>query len=214
MTNPPHFGPAFRDAFAALLRWRRDIRAFRPDPVPEDTLRACLELAHLAPSVGFAQPWRFVRVTSESRLARVIASFERENASALAAADDGDKALYARLKLEGLREAPVQMAVFCDDETPTGRGLGARTMPETRAYSVVCAIHTLWLALRMHGIGLGWVSILDPQEAAAACSAPPGWRFIAWLCIGWPAHESADTPELERTGWEARLPVDKVLKTL
>ena len=211
---PPAFDDAFRTAFATLLRWRRDIRAFRPDPVPRATLRACMELAHMAPSVGLSQPWRFIEVRDAARQARVIASFERANAAALAATAETDKAAYARLKLEGLREAPVQMAVFCDEGTLQGRGLGARSMPETRAYSTVCAIHGLWLALRAHGLGLGWVSILEPEEVCAACEAPEAWRFIAWLCIGWPEMAESDTPELEQAGWEARTPVEKVWKTL
>ncbi len=210
----PVFDAPFLDAFAQLVRWRRDIRAFRPDPVPAQVLRACMELAHMAPSVGLSQPWRFVQVEDPARRARIIASFERANAAALAATAEADRAAYARLKLEGLREAPVQMAVFCDEETPQGRRLGAHSMPQTRAYSTVCAIHTLWLALRARGLGLGWVSILEPEEVHAACDAPPSWRFVAWLCIGWPAPPAHDTPELERAGWEARTPVEKVWKTL
>ncbi len=210
----PFFDIAFRDTLARLIHWRRDIRAFRKDPVPDDILRKCLELAHHAPSVGYSQPWRFVQVRDPERLQRVIASFERANAEALASAADEDKGLYARLKLEGLREAPVQIAVFCDEKTDRGRGLGALTMPETRAYSVVCAIHTLWLTLRAHGLGTGWVSILEPEEVAKACDAPDNWHFIAWLCIGWPAGEESPVPELERAGWENRMPFDEVWKTL
>jgi len=211
----PCFDSAFRAQFAELLRLRRDVRHFRPDPVPENLLQDCLSLAHLAPSVGYSQPWRFVRVQSPARLARVIASFERANAQALAATAEEDRALYARLKLASLKDAPVQLAVFCDEGARTGRGLGQRTMPETRAYSVVCAIHTLWLALRAHGLGMGWLSIIEPQEVMAACEAPPQWRFIAWLSIGWPADEAlSDTPELERAGWERRQPLSALLKTI
>ena len=208
------FDDAFRERLAELLRLRRDVRAFRPDPVDPAVLRACMALAHRAPSVGYAQPWRFVQVTDRARIETVARSFERANAEALAATAATDRALYVRLKLQGIREAPVQMAVFCDEATATGRGLGARTMPETRAYSVVCAIHTLWLALRAHGLGLGWVSILHPQDVSRAVAAPASWRFIAWLCIGHPAGAPATTPELERVGWERREPLEKVWKTL
>ncbi len=206
----PVFDDVFRTTFARLVRYRRDIRAFKREPVPEDVLRSCMELAHLAPSVGFSQPWRFVQVQDAVTLTRIVDSFSRANAKALAATEESRRGLYARLKLEGLREAPVQMAVFCDETTETGHGLGARTMPETRRYSVICAIHTLWLALRMYGLGLGWVSILHPEDVKAALDVPENWRFVAWLCIGWPAVSPDETPELEREGWERRLPLDAV----
>ncbi len=208
------FDVDFREQLAALVRRRRDVRRFRPDPVPEAILEEALRLAHLAPSVGFSQPWRFLLVEDEAKRAAAMASFLRANAAALEQTAPEDRALYARLKLEGLREAPVQMAVFCDEETHTGRGLGARTMPETRAYSTVCAIHTLWLALRAHGVGLGWVSILEPEEIARICAVPEGWRFVAWLCIGWPQEARAETPELERLGWERRLPLEKLCRRI
>ncbi len=206
------FEDAFIERFAELIRLRRDVRRFRPDPVPEAILAEALQLAHLAPSVGFSQPWRFVLVEDEAKRAGAAESFRRANAAALAATAPEDRALYARLKLEGMREAPVQLAVFCDEETQTGRKLGARTMPETRSFSTVCAIHTLWLALRARGVGLGWVSILEPEEICRICEAPPGWRFIAWLCIGWPEEARAEVPELERLGWERRLPLQKLCR--
>jgi 5,6-dimethylbenzimidazole synthase len=225
MTRPPHghatgadwaapFSETFRESLARLITLRRDIRAFRPDPVDPAVLRRCMELAHRAPSVGYAQPWRFLQVADRARIQAIARAFARANAEALAATDERDRALYARLKLEGIREAPVQMAVFCDEATTTGRQLGARTMPETRAYSVVCAIHTLWLALRAHGLGLGWVSILHPEDVTRILDTPPHWRFVAWLCIGHPAVPPDDTPQLERVGWERRLPLEKVWKTL
>ena len=208
------FDDAFQERFAELIRLRRDVRRFRLDPVPEHILLEALNLAHMAPSVGFSQPWRFVLVENKERREAAMASFRRANAEALAATAPQDRRLYARLKLEGMREAPVQMAVFCDDATTTGRKLGARTMPETRAYSTVCAIHTLWLALRAHGVGMGWVSILEPEEICRICDAPAGWRFIAWLCIGWPQEARSDTPELERAGWEKRRRLDELVQRL
>ncbi len=208
------FPEDFLRTFAELVRLRRDVRRFRPDPVPDEILEEALNLAHLAPSVGFSQPWRFVLVEDTARRAAAVRSFERANAAALAATAEEDKALYARLKLQGMREAPVQMAVFCDDATRTGRKLGARSMPETRAYSVVCAIHTLWLALRARGVGMGWVSILEPAEIVRICEAPAEWRFVAWLCIGWPEEARADEPELQRAGWEQRLPLTKLCHRL
>ena len=106
-------------------------------------------------------------------------------------------------ELAGLREAPVHLAVFCDEATEQGFGLGARTMPETRRYSAVCALHTFWLAARAYGLGVGWVSILDPTRLAETLEVPPEWSFVGYLCVGWPQEEQL-TPELERAGWQAR----------
>jgi 5,6-dimethylbenzimidazole synthase len=201
----PRFDATFRDRFADLVAWRRDVRRFRPDPVPEETLEALLDLAALAPSVGNCQPTRFVRVEDEPRRLAVRANFEAANTEALADYEGERAGLYARLKLAGLREAPAHLAVFCDEGTPQGHGLGARTMPETRRYSSVCAVHTLWLAARARGLGVGWVSILDPAALADALDAPRDWTFIAYLCVGWP-QEDHRTPELDRAGWQARNP--------
>lgn len=202
--------PAFEAALRELLRWRRDVRGFRPDPIDEADIRALLEAAQLAPSVGLSQPWRFVRVRTPAVRAAVRAGFERCNAEALSGYDGEQAALYARLKLSGLDDAPVQIAVFCVDDVETGHGLGRRTMPETAAYSVVIAVHTLWLAARAKGVGMGWVSILDPAEIATAVNVPADWRLIAYLCLGRPSADH-DSPELERAGWEHRLPLEAVL---
>jgi 5,6-dimethylbenzimidazole synthase len=199
----PRFDAAFHEQFATLLRWRRDVRHFRPDPLPGDMLERLLDLAHLSPSVGLSQPWRFVVVDDPARRAAVRASFEACNAEALAGQSDGRASLYARLKLAGLDSAPCHLGVFVEPMPAQGHGLGRRTMPETVAYSAVAAIHTLWLAARMHGVGLGWVSILDPSAVAAALDVPAEWRFIGYICLGYPADEH-DAPALERAGWETR----------
>ena len=116
---------------------------------------------------------------------------------------NGRAAAYARLKLAGLEEAPSHLAVFAEPDPAQGSGLGRRTMPETVAYSAVMAVHTLWLAARAAGVGLGWVSILDPAQVQAALDVPAEWAFIGYLCLGYPAAED-DAPELEREGWETR----------
>ncbi|WP_241427653.1 5,6-dimethylbenzimidazole synthase [Fertoeibacter niger] len=187
------------------MRWRRDVRRFRTDPVEAAVLDRCLCAFGLAPSVGLSEPWRVIRVESPAARAAVLANFETANASALARYADEKASLYASLKLAGLREAPVQLAVFCDEATPKGAGLGAASMPETRAYSVVGAITLLWLAARAEGLGLGWVSILDAPQLAQDLKAPDDWRLIGYLCLGWP-EACHDTPELERAGWESRAP--------
>ncbi len=200
----PDFDANFRAEFEQLLAWRRDIRRFRAEEVPDALLAELIDLTAYAPSVGNCQPTRFVRVESPERRAAIQTNFEAANHEALSAYEGDRAGLYARLKLEGLREAPVHLAVFCDEATELGAGLGARTMPEMRRYSTVCALHTFWLAARARGLGVGWVSILDPSQAAATLDVPAAWTFVAYLCVGWPA-EANLTPELERLGWQARV---------
>jgi 5,6-dimethylbenzimidazole synthase len=202
-TAAPVFGPAFQAELEALLVWRRDVRRFLSDPLPPGMLERLLGLADLAPSVGLSQPWRFVRVFSPEARASVRRNFAAANAEALADYDGSRAALYARLKLSGLDAAPEQLAVFAETEAEQGHGLGRRSMPETLHYSTVCAVHSLWLAARAAGIGVGWVSILDPLQIASDLEVPPTWDFVAFLCIGFP-EEDHDDPELARRGWEQR----------
>lgn len=193
------------DGLERLLTWRRDVRHFRTDPLPDGTMDALLELASLAPSVGHAQPWRFVRVQSPALRTALAEHADAESARAerALAGDDARLKLYRSLKLHGLREAPEILAVFSDDGPEAGFGLGIATMPEALAYSTVMAIHTLWLVARARGIGLGWVSIVDPAVVRPLLAVPDRWRLIAVLCLGYPVAPSS-VPELEQRGWQAR----------
>jgi 5,6-dimethylbenzimidazole synthase len=199
---------AFDETFRARLRdlfvWRRDVRRFRRDQLPSGTVEAFIELACLAPSVGLSQPWRFVIVDDEKIRAAIRQNFAICNADALAAQSTDRAALYARLKLAGLEEAPSHLAVFADRTTAQGHGLGRLTMPEMIEYSAVTAVHTIWLAARAQGVGMGWVSILDPKKVAALLDVPAEWKFIGYFCLGYPASDDT-VPELEQMGWEARL---------
>lgn len=199
----PDFDDAFRSRLLELFRWRRDVRHFRPDPVAPALLDRLLETACLAPSVGLSQPWRFVTVTEARRRALVRANFEQCNAAALACQADDHAAHYARLKLAGLDQAPCHLAVFAEPDPEQGHGLGRHTMPETVAYSAVMAVFTIWLAARAEGLGLGWVSILDPEVIAETLDVPGDWTFIGYFCLGFPSEEH-EIPELERMGWEHR----------
>ena len=203
MTSPV-FTSEFAEHLHNLLTWRRDVRYFQTRPLEEGLLDTLLDLASLAPSVGNSQPWRFVRVVSPERRAVIIDHVEAQNARAAALYDDPQRARYDALKLHGLIEAPEHIAVFCDMEPEEGHGLGRQTMPETLAYSAVLAIHTLWLAAQARGIGMGWVSILEPRAIAPVLDVSPDWRFIGYLCLGYPI-EQHDVPELQRRGWQARV---------
>jgi len=210
MTLAPTFDAEFRARLHALLDWRRDVRRFRAEPLPAETVPRLIDLACLAPSVGLSQPWRFVSVDDPACRAAIRLNFARSNADALAAQTSDRAAHYARLKLAGLEEAPVQLAVFTDPATGQGHGLGRRTMPEMVEYSTVAAIHTLWLAARAEGIGMGWVSILDPSGVAEALDVPAAWKLIGYFCIGYPDAED-QIPALERAGWESRRPGQEFL---
>ncbi len=210
--GPPRFDAAFQDQLMRLFRWRRDVRHFRRDPLPVDLLDDLLAVAELAPSVGLSQPWRFVEVASAEARAAVLANFRRCNAEALDSYSDENARRYAGLKLSGLQEAPLQLAVFCDESTLQGKGLGRRTMPESLRYSVVAAIQTLWLAARSRGIGLGWVSILEPKALSEELAVPAAWHLVAYLCLGYPKEDHQD-PELQRRDWQQPTGLaDKLLK--
>ena len=211
ITRPPSFDAAFRARLRDLLIWRRDVRRFRADPLPDGTLESLIELACLAPSVGLSQPWRFVIVANQAIRTAIRQNFAACNADALSAQGASRASLYAQLKLAGLDEAPGHLAVFADRSTEQGHGLGRRTMPEMIEYSAVTAVHTIWLAARAQGIGMGWVSILDPQAAAGALDVPADWKFIGYFCLGYPQAEDT-VPELEQSGWEQRrLPSSVIL---
>jgi len=186
---------------AEIMRWRRDVRHFRADTVPEAVLTRLSVAMDLAPSVGNARPWRVLRVRDPAVRARVIALFEIANTAAACGYADAARDDYQRLKLAGLREAPEHLAVFSVIDPAEGHGLGRQTMPETLAYSTVMAMYALWLAARAENLGLGWVSILDPAATAAAMGAPEGWQFIGYLCLGY-ADFDDDTALLHRVGWQ------------
>lgn len=201
----PVFPPAFCDQLHELFMWRRDVRHFRRDPVPESVLAELLATACLAPSVGLSEPWRFVRVDDSARRQAVRDDFSQCNAAALSARAGTDAGRYARLKLAGLDDAPHHVAVLSHPDPAQGRGLGRATMPQTTTWSTVMAIHTFWLAATAAGVGVGWVSILNPERIKAVLDVDPALELVAYLCVGYPA-QPAVTPELERRGWEQRAP--------
>jgi 5,6-dimethylbenzimidazole synthase len=204
------FTDDFRTQLDLLMRLRRDVRRFRTDPVDEAALARCLDAFSMAPSVGLSEPWRILRIKSEAARAAALENFRTANAEALSGYSGDQAENYSKLKLSGMQEAPVHLAIYCDDTTSKGHGLGARTMPEMRRYSVVAATTLFWLRLRAEGLGLGWVSVLDPKQLAVDLNADPAWRLIGYFCIGWP-EQISDTPELQREGWEqrhAQLPIE------
>lgn len=197
---------AHRSALSDILTWRRDVRHFRTDPIPQDRLYRLRAAMDLAPSVGNARPWRVMQVATPALRAAVIANFEAANTRAAARYDDSRRSAYMKLKLAGLHDAPVHLAIFTADDPDEGHGLGRQTMPEMLTYSTACAIHTLWLAARADNIGLGWLSILDPGALHATLNAPQDWTLTAYLCLGIAAMDD-DSPLLHRAGWQQNTPI-------
>jgi nicotinate-nucleotide--dimethylbenzimidazole phosphoribosyltransferase len=204
------FPPAERAAFYAVVGERRDVRRFRPDPVPDDTLRRVLAAAHAAPSVGHSQPWRFIVVRDPHLRTRAgrLADRERLRQAAQLAPDAARRLMD--LKLEGLREAPVGVVVACDRRTPAAGVLGRATFPDADMWSCAAAIENLWLAARAEGLGLGWVTLFQPADLAALIGIPDGVVTLGWLCLGWP-DERSPAPGLQRAGWSRRLPLEDVV---
>ncbi|WP_417840823.1 5,6-dimethylbenzimidazole synthase [Terasakiella sp.] len=208
---PPVFDKEFCEKLDELFRWRRDVRRFKTDPLPHGMLDELLETATLAPSVGNSQPWRFVVVEDRTRRDKVRNNFEACNREALQDYQGKEAETYASLKLSGLDRAPAHIAVFCDTQTDIGKGLGQKTMPETLKYSVVSSIQTLWLSARAKGVGLGWVSIVEPETVKEILDInEASWDLVAYLCIGYPEEEH-EVPELVRFGWQDRLPLSQTV---
>jgi 5,6-dimethylbenzimidazole synthase len=184
-----------------VLRWRRDVRHFRSDPIDDQQLIKLEQAMALTPSVGNSRPWRVVRVESEDLRQRIIDNYEKANRAAADQYEAERRSAYLSLKLAGLREAPVHLAMFTDLAPRAGLGLGQQTMPETLIYSTVMAIHSLWLVARSINLGVGWVSILNPEDVQRCLDVPPSWHFTAYLCLGYAVSDD-DTPELQRLGWQ------------
>jgi 5,6-dimethylbenzimidazole synthase len=205
------FTAAERAAVYRAIGRRRDVRAdFVSDDVSDEVLGRVLAAANLAPSVGLSQPWRFIVVRDLVSRRRVRAAFETANAAAATAYTGEQQERYARLSLQGILEAPVNICVLCDDDPQRGHGLGRQSMPETARYSTVCAIQNLWLAARVEELGVGWVSIIDPRELRAIFEIPERLTVVAYLCVGY-VRGFADEPDLLRAGWETVLPLSEVV---
>ena len=207
-TNPHRYAAAEIAAIDRVMRERRDIRHFVPGALPEGLLARLIEAAQHAPSVGYMQPWRFVRIASPTtrEAPRQIVDAER---AATAAAMPTRSAEFLKLKVEGIREAAAVLVVALMPEREA-HVFGRRTLPEMDLASVACAIQNMWLLARAEGIGLGWVSFFDPQAVSALLAMPPGARPVAILCLG-PVAEFPPAPLLETLGWGQRLAQDEVL---
>jgi 5,6-dimethylbenzimidazole synthase len=194
------------------IRERRDVRSgFLPEALADDVLLRVLGAAHNAPSVGLMQPWRFLVIRS-LRVRGAVREIFSQAQQLAADSYTGERAeLYRGLKLEGILEAPQNICIACDPLCERGHRLGRQSMPETAIYSAVCAVQNLWLAARAEGIGVGWVSILDPEALKVLLGIPAHMVLVAYLCLGY-VDGFQSTPELERAGWEQRVPLTDVIR--
>jgi len=212
MRNPSlEFGASEKQGVYDAIYKRRDVRReFLPDPIPDALLHKLLDAAHHSGSVGFMQPWSFIIVRSEEVKKQVKTVFEEANEAASKVFEGEKRQLYSRLKLQGIMESPLNLCFTCD---PTRNGphvLGRHTIPETDVYSTVCAVQSFWLAARAEGIGVGWVSIFEPARLRQVLGIPSHVIPVAYLCVGY-VSEFASQPDLERSGWLARLPLEDLI---
>jgi 5,6-dimethylbenzimidazole synthase len=203
----PEFSQAERNAVYKCIFNRRDVRGqFLPDPIPDPVLARILKAAHHAPSVGFMQPWDFIVVRDPAIKQKVRDSFQVANAEAAEMFEDERQKAYRRLKLEGIVEAPIGICVTCDRSRTGSVVLGRTHQADMDLFSAVCAVQNLWLAARVENIGVGWVSIIKPDDLRAALGIPSSIQPIAYLCVGYVTH-FLQKPELETSGWLPRTPL-------
>lgn len=211
MSLCPPFNEVEREAVYRVIAERRDVRrGFVDTPLPDDLLLRLLAAAHCAPSVGLMQPTRFIVIRDYETRKAVHQIFEAANSRAADCYKGEQADRYSGLKLEGILEAPQNLCVLCDSGSERGHRLGRQSMPETTIYSTVCAIQNLWLAARSEGVGVGWVSILDPAELCNLLQVPEHLTMVAYLCLGYVEGFAAE-PDLERFGWERRIDLKSVV---
>jgi nicotinate-nucleotide--dimethylbenzimidazole phosphoribosyltransferase len=206
------FDPAVRAGLYDVVAGRRDVRRYRPDPVPDDLLTRVLTAGHQAPSVGHSQPWRFVVVRDPAIREQAAWMADQERLAQAALLEPEAARQLLDLQLEGIREAPLGVVVCCDRRVPAAGVLGRATFPDADLWSCACAIQNLWLAARAEGLGLGWVTLFDPAQLAGLLGLPDGVVTLGWLCLGWP-DERPPAPGLERAGWSKRQPLADVVLT-
>jgi len=196
------------DTVYRVIQERRDVRHFVPGPVDEAVIARLLHAAHQAPSVGYMQPWRFIRIASPAVRSAIIDLVEAERLNT-AAALGARGAEFMRLKVEGIRECGALFVVALADGREA-HVFGRRTLPEMDLASVACAIQNMWLASRAEGLGMGWVSLFDPEQLAQLLAMPDGARPVAVLCLGH-VEQFYPRPMLEMEGWDTRRALDSLV---
>jgi 5,6-dimethylbenzimidazole synthase len=201
---------AWRRGLYETIARRRDMRAFLPDPIPHETLARMLSAANQAGSVGFSQPWNFLVVENLDTRRQIRAHVEQERMRAAAAFSEERRAKYLAFKLEGILDAPINLCITCDQERFGPAVIGKNTIPETAVYSTCCAVQNLWLAARAEGVGVGWVSILEPHVLRTILRIPDRILPVAYLCVGF-VESFPEQPTFEAAGWLPRIPLKNLV---
>jgi nicotinate-nucleotide--dimethylbenzimidazole phosphoribosyltransferase len=204
-------GQAVREALHLVIQKRRDIRLFRAGlPVPDEVLRRILDAAHHAPSVGYSQPWDFIIVRDLSRRNRIRENFLRCRAAEASRYPPERRDQYLSYRLEGIVDSALNLVVTVDLRPTDEQTLGTVVQPEALRWSACCAVQNLWLAARAEGVGVGWVSIVEPAVLRRELQLPAGIEPVAYLCVGYPV-EFRDRPMLEEAGWRGRRALDEAI---
>ncbi|WP_282876155.1 5,6-dimethylbenzimidazole synthase [Pseudomonas peli] len=202
------FSAEERAAVYRAIAERRDMRHFSGGEVAPELLARLLEAAHQAPSVGLMQPWRFIRITRPALREAIHGLVEEERTrTAEALGERSDE--FMRLKVEGIRDCAELLVVALMDGREA-HVFGRRTLPEMDLASLACAIQNLWLAARAEGLGMGWVSLFEPQILADLLNMPTGSKPLAVLCLG-PVTEFYEAPMLVQQGWAEPRPLSELL---
>jgi 5,6-dimethylbenzimidazole synthase len=205
------FSESARAAVYEVIARRRDVRLFREGaPLDDAVLTRILEAAHQAPSVGYSQPWDFIVVRDRERRERIRESFLRCREREAARYPEPRRSKYLAYRLEGILESALNLCVTCDVRPRDEAVLGSTAQPDALRWSVCCAVENLWLAARVEGVGVGWVSIVEPELLRAELALPAGVDPVAYLCVGYPL-EFRERPMLEETEWRRRRPLDEVV---
>ncbi len=211
MKNKHEFTAERKAGVYQAIMERRDIRAqFTEQKIEEETLQKVLKAAHHAPSVGFMQPWNFLIVENDKTKEKVHQAFKQAHMESAMMFPENKRDEYLKFKLEGIREAPINILVTCDRERSGKVVIGRTVQPDMDLFSAVCAIQNLWLAARAEGIGVGWVSIIHEEDLRKIFNLPDSIVVIAYLCVGY-VSEFPEKPELEIAGWLPRLALEDLV---
>tara|TARA_R110000851_G_scaffold22046_5_gene65606 strand:- start:18764 stop:19417 length:654 start_codon:yes stop_codon:yes gene_type:complete len=202
------YSSAERDAVYRAIRERRDMRHFIGGVVPDALLQRLLQAAHHAPSVGLMQPWRFVRVRQQALREQIHQLVETERLATAEALGVRSEE-FMQLKVQGVLDC-AEVLVAALPEGREAHVFGRRTLPEMDLASLSCAIQNLWLAARAEGLGMGWVSLFEPQALADLLQMPPGAKPVAILCLG-PVAEFYAQPMLVQEEWADARPLSELL---